>query len=181
MWDERCRFKLFCAWGGIQWRKCYFNHLTETVLVGFCRFNEFLQRECSQHFLNPDFPSRRLSLWGLSEGKRGAVLALLWVGSFANPLFYRLHLLPRIAQNISFWALNGFASQQSKMFWKLFTFLRLCSLSLPSNACCITAVDIACSKWVSSGGRIRLSSSLFAITASSCIPVITGLNISNLM
>lgn len=77
MWDERCRFKLFCAWGGIQWRKCYFNHLTETVLVGFCRFNEFLQRECSQHFLNPDFPSRRLSLWGLSEGKWGAVLAFV--------------------------------------------------------------------------------------------------------
>lgn len=142
MWDERCRFKLFHAWGGIQWRKCYFNHLTETVLVVFAGLMSFSNGYVLKNIFSEPWLccSRRLSLRVLSEGKRGAVLAFVnetlrlfceW-GHLQFPSFTGCICCPEVAQNISFWALNGFASQQSRMFWKLFIFLRLFSLSPPA-------------------------------------------------
>lgn len=150
MWDEKCRFTLFCAWRGTQWRKCYFNHLTETVLAGFCRFNEFLQWECSlKHvFLNPDFASpesfssgdcqreNETFSWHLSVKRCGTSVN----GSFAILLFYRL---PRRLVSVSEWIC--FPAKQD--VWEI--------VYLPtSNACCIIAVDIACSKWVGYRGTI---------------------------
>lgn len=170
MWDERYRFRLFHAWRGIQWRKCYINHLTETVLAGSCRFNVFffffneniLQKNF--FFLIIFFPCiLTVAFWnpfppGTLTGKLGAVLAFinkrLWHFCEQGHLHvYRLPLLPRTSA-LELWT----GLLPSKAGWFVNYLLQII-LSFPTTSvCCIISVDIA--MWEKNFYRGRIDSFL---------------------